>query len=144
PVDADYRYYISLYGYFEQKMVPKKAPSLQLPGPGSKEDRMGYEKQSRADMLEDIRTYVQRPTDHSTLPMDERFMRRVVAYDLPIGYCWHAWDRASLAELRHQADWLQSDEYYHRGKLTIPPMPPEIRRDVAEDAMQRKREERAR
>ncbi|PLR29005.1 hypothetical protein CYR23_21810, partial [Chimaeribacter arupi] len=26
PVDADYRYYISLYGYFEQKMVPKKAP----------------------------------------------------------------------------------------------------------------------
>lgn len=138
PVDTDYRYYISLYGYFDQKMVPKKPSSWYQPGPGSKEDRAGYEKQSRTEMLEDVRTYVQRPTDHSTLPMDERFMSRVVAYDLPVGYCWHSWDRASLAELRKQADWLESDDYYFKGKLNIPAMPSAIRQDVAGDAVERK------
>ena len=137
PVDADYRYYISLYGYFDQKMV-RQTPSWSLPGPGSKETRRGYVKQSRADMLEEVRTYVQRPTDHSTLPMDERFMSRVVAYDLPVGYCWHSWDRASLAELRKQADWLESDAYYFDCKLTIPLMPEVIRQDMAGDAVERK------
>lgn len=144
PVDTDYRYYISLYGYFDQKMVPKKPSSWYQPGPGSKEDRAGYEKQSRTEMLEDVRTYVQRPTDHSTLPMDERFMSRVVAYDLPVGYCWHSWDRASLAELRKQADWLESDDYYFKGKLNIPAMPSAIRQDVAGDAVERKAEETTR
>ena len=141
PVDSDYRYYISLYGYFDQKMIPKKSSGYYQPGPGSKEDRVGYEKQSRGEMLEDVRTYVQRPTDHSTLPMDERFMSRVVAYDLPIGYCWHSWDRESLAELRHQADWLESDDYYWTGRLTIPVMPAMIRRDVAGDAAEKRVQE---
>ena len=141
PVDSDYRYYISLYGYFDQKMKLKDPSGIKLPGPGSKEERNRYEKQSRAEMLEDVRTYVQRPTDHSTLPMDERFMSRVVAYDLPIGYCWHSWDRESLAELRHQADWLESDDYYWTGKLTIPAMPAIIRREVASDAAEKKNHE---
>lgn len=141
PVDVDYRYYISLYGYFEQKMRLKAPSRIQLPGPGSKEDRNRYEKQSRAEMLEDVRAYVQRPTDHSTLPMDERFMSRVVAYDLPVGYCWHSWDRESLAELRYQADWLESDDYYWTGKLKIPAMPAIIRRDVASDAAEKKCDE---
>lgn len=95
-------------------------------------------------MQEEVRTYVQRPTDHSTLPSDERFMSRVVAYDLPIGYCWHSWDKAGLEELRRQADWLESDDYYFSGKLTVPPIPPAIKQDVAEDAEQRKAEEKAR
>ncbi|KMK12272.1 hypothetical protein ABW09_24535 [Pluralibacter gergoviae] len=137
PNDPDYRYYISLYGYFDQKMVRKKPPEYYQPGPGSKEERTGYEKQSREEMLEEVRTYVQRPTDHSSLPMDQRFMSRIVAYDLPIGYCWHSWDRESLAELRYQADWLESDDYYWTGKLTIPAMPEIIKRDVASDAMEK-------
>jgi hypothetical protein len=122
-------------------MIPKKASGYYQPGPGSKDERVGYEKQSRAEMLEEIRTYVQRPTDHSTLPMDQQFMRRVVAYDLPVGYCWHSWDRESLAELRHQADWLESDDYYWTGKLTIPAMPAIIRREVASDAVEKKSHE---
>lgn len=141
PVDSDYRYYISLYGYFDQKMKLKDRPGINLPGPGSKEERNRYEKQSRAEMLEDVRTYVQRPTDHSTLPMDERFMSKVVAYDLPIGYCWHSWDRESLAELRYQADWLESDDYYWTGKQTLPAMPAIIRRDVASDAVEKRTHE---
>jgi hypothetical protein len=141
PIDVDYRYYISLYGYFDQKMKLKDLSGIKLPGPGSKEDRNRYEKQSREEMLEDVRTYVQRPTDHSSLPMDERFMSRVVAYDLPVGYCWHSWDRESLAELRYQADWLESDDYYWTGKLTIPAMPAIIRRDVAVDAAEKRTHE---
>ena len=69
-------------------------------------------------------------------------MSRVVAYDLPIGYCWHSWDKAGLEELRRQADWLESDDYYFSGKLTVPPIPPAIKQDVAEDAEQRKAEKR--
>jgi pimeloyl-ACP methyl ester carboxylesterase len=138
PVDVDYRYYISLYGYFDQKMKLKELSGIKLPGPGSREDRNRYEKQSRAEMLEDIRTYVQRPTDHSTLPMDPRFMSRVVAYDLPIGYCWHSWDRESLAELRYLADWLESDDYYWNGTLDIPAMPAIIGQDVASDAEEKR------
>lgn len=122
----------------------KKDSGYYQSGPGSKEDRVKYEKQSQEEMLEEVRTYVQRPTDHSTLPSDERFMSRVVAYDLPIGYCWHSWDKAGLEELRRQADWLESDDYYFSGKLTVPPIPPAIKQDVAEDAEQRKAEEKAR
>ncbi len=140
PVDPDYRYYISLYGYFDRKMVPKQPSTWYQPGPGSKEGRVKFEKQSREEMLEEIRTYVVRPTDHSTLPSSQEFMRRVVAYDLPVGYCWHAWDRESLAALRRQADWLESDDYYLYGRLDIPAMPDVIRTDVEKDAEKKKAE----
>lgn len=140
PVDADYRYYISLYGYFDQKMQPKKSSGYYQPGPGAKEQRWGYEKQSRKEMLEDVHDYVLRPTDHSSLPMNEKFMSRVVAYDLPVGFCWHSWDKASLADLRRQADWLESDDYYLHGKLDTPDMPEMIRKDVESDIASKKAE----
>ena len=143
PVDADYRYYISLYGYFDRKMQRKPASGYYQPGPGSKEQRIRYEKQSYEEMREEVRTYVLRPTDHSTLPMNKDFMSRVVAYDLPVGFCWHSWDRAALAELRRQADWLESDDYYHSGKLSIPPMPPLIRRDTPFDLVAKRAGARA-
>lgn len=140
PIDSDYRYYISLYGYFDRKMQRKPKSTYYQPGPGSKDQRVLYEKQSYEEMKEEVRTYVLRPTDHSSLPMNTQFMQRVVAYDLPIGFCWHSWDRASLAELRHQADWLESDEYYHSGKLTIPPMPSIIRLDTPFDVIKKRAE----
>lgn len=143
PIDADYRYYISLYGYFDQKMQRKPSSSYYQPGPGSKDQRVLYERQSYKEMKEEVHAYVLRPTDHSSLPMSEKFMQRVVAYDLPIGFCWHSWDRASLAELRHQADWLESDEYYLHGKLTIPPMPSIIRRDTPFDSVEKRAEAQA-
>lgn len=34
PVDTDYRYYISLYGYFDRKMVPKKTRDTTSQGRG--------------------------------------------------------------------------------------------------------------
>lgn len=143
PIDADYRYYCSLYGYFDHKMQRKPASGYYQPGPGSKDQRVPYEKQSDEEMREQVRTYVLRPTDHSTLPMNTEFMKRVVAYDLPVGFCWHSWDRASLAELRRQADWLESDEYYLYGRLNIPPVPAIIRRDTPSDLAAKRAEAEA-
>lgn len=143
PVDADYRYYLSLYGYFDRKMQRKPASGFYQPGPGSKDQRVLYEKQSHEEMVEDVRTYVLRPTDHSSLPINEDFMRRVVAYDLPVGFCWHSWDRASLAELRRQADWLESDKYYFHGTLELPEKPSIIRKETPFDLLSKRTEARA-
>lgn len=63
-----------------------------------------------------LRTYVSQPTDHSTLPGSLEFMSRVVAWDLPVGYCDATWDKAFMAELRRRADWTQGlDSYFKTG-----------------------------
>jgi len=129
PVDASYRYYMSLYDSSNQKMVRGSRSSIILPGNGDKDERINYVMQTPEQMQEGIRTYIQRPTNHSTLPRHQSFMSRVVAYDLPVGYCWHSWDRSSLAKLRRQADWLQQDSYFEEGKLTIPDIPDIITRN---------------
>lgn len=59
-----------------------------------------------------LRAYVSQPTDHSTLPGNGKFMSRVVAYDLPIGYCEATWDKSFMAELRNLADWTQGRDTY--------------------------------
>lgn len=65
-----------------------------------------------------LRTYVSQPTDHSTLPGHAEFMARVVAYDLPIGYCDATWDKEFMNELRTRADWTQGlDPYLQSGVL---------------------------
>ncbi|TBM29696.1 T6SS effector phospholipase Tle3 domain-containing protein [Hafnia paralvei] len=138
PIDADYRYYISLYGYFDRKMQRKPPSGYYQPGPGSKDDRVSYEKQSYEEMIDDVKHYVLRPTDHSTLPQHKEFLKQVVAYDLPIGFCWHSWDKQSLAALRKQADWLESDEYFQTGKMDIPEMPSIILEDIATDQAEKR------
>lgn len=84
-----------------------------------------------------IATHVTTPTNHSTLPAHAEFMRRVVACDLPIGFCdshttefWH--------ELIHEADWTSGrDPYYAHGELHVPPMPPQIDRETVSEAINR-------
>lgn len=61
-----------------------------------------------------------------------------MAYDLPIGFCWHSWDKQSLAALRKQADWLESDEYFQTGKMDIPEMPSIILEDIATDQAEKR------
>ena len=129
-VANNYRYYISLYDSFAEKnTILKKASGYCQSELGAKEARRRDERQLRDKVLKEIHTYIQRATDSGTLPRDKRFISRVIAYDLPVGYCWHSWDRESLAELRHQADWLESDDYYLHGQLSLPVMPPIIRKD---------------
>jgi hypothetical protein len=74
------------------------------------------------------------------LPQHEKFLKQVVAYDLPIGFCWHSWDKQSLAALRKQADWLESDEYFQTGKMDLPDMPSIILKGIATDLAEKKTE----
>ncbi|AXF22674.1 hypothetical protein CUJ89_19345 [Burkholderia pyrrocinia] len=77
-------------------------------------------RENQDEMLERLDTYNAEPTNHSTLPKNREFMRRVVAYDLPIGFC-DAYERKSLwTSLMKQADWtLGGDAYFSTGKLDI-------------------------
>ncbi|MDN4629741.1 T6SS effector phospholipase Tle3 domain-containing protein [Erwinia sp. PsM31] len=74
-----------------------------------------------------VGAFISQPTDHSTLPKNTDFMERVVAYDLPVGFCDATWDKAFMAKLRDMADWTKGyDSYFNTGKLPDVPMPPEI------------------
>lgn len=52
---------------------------------------------------ENLKTYISRPTDHSTLPRSHKIMSRVAAFDLPIGF-GRCLDEIKM-ELIKQADW---------------------------------------
>jgi hypothetical protein len=75
-----------------------------------------------------VAEYQPMPTNHSTLPEHNAFISRVVAYDLPIGFCdayettndfWHS--------LMRDADWTRgTDEYYRMGVLEVPLQPSQI------------------
>ncbi|WP_438392468.1 T6SS effector phospholipase Tle3 domain-containing protein [Caballeronia sp. DA-9] len=75
-----------------------------------------------------IAEYQPMPTNHSTLPKHHAFMSRVVAYDLPIGFC----DAYEISKefwygLMQDADWTQmADPYYADGLLSVPAMPSTI------------------
>lgn len=71
-----------------------------------------YRKETFEEKDRRIRAYVSQPTDHSTLPGNAAFMSRVVAYDLPIGYCETSWDKSFMAELRRKADWTLGEDAY--------------------------------
>lgn len=65
-------------------------------------------KHEKADNLmkqtdENLKTYISRPTDHSTLPRSHKIMSRVAAFDLPIGF-GRCLDEIKM-ELIKQADW---------------------------------------
>ncbi|WP_347253576.1 T6SS effector phospholipase Tle3 domain-containing protein [Leminorella grimontii] len=70
---------------------------------------------------EQLKTYISRPTDHSTLPRDLDIMSRVAAFDLPIGF-GRCLDTIKL-DLIRQADWTlpDSDFYMKKGVLAQDP-----------------------
>ncbi|TCW77439.1 hypothetical protein C5O80_34270 [Burkholderia sp. SRS-46] len=84
-------------------------------------------RESQDEMLERLDAYNAEPTNHSTLPKNQEFMRRVAAYDLPIGFC-DAYERTSLwTSLMKLADWTQGDDpYFLSGKTDTVPKPPII------------------
>jgi len=58
-------------------------------------------------------------------------MKKVVAFDLPVGFCDATWDKAFMAKLRDMADWTKGyDNYFNKGELTIPPIPAIICRET--------------
>ncbi|WP_349420440.1 T6SS effector phospholipase Tle3 domain-containing protein [Proteus terrae] len=128
PKDAEYYFYKDLYSYQhriwveltpEEKKVLKNNPLLD---PQDQNATTKYE--TLEEMKKRIREYNQRPTDHGTLPRNSLFLRRVVTYDLPIGYCEIGRSPEKMDELRKYADWLSGlDIYMEKGELDLPEMP---------------------
>jgi hypothetical protein len=66
--------------------------------------------------MEFLNNYRPEPTNHSTIPGSVEFMRRVVAYDLPVGFCDSFDDIEFWNKLIKQADWTQGyDNYFNSG-----------------------------
>lgn len=101
-----------------------------------------YRLETQEELEQRIANYIPEPTDHSTLPKHQQFLSRVVAYDLPIGFCRSHQDKAFWNELNHLADWRLSDAYFSTGKLNIPPMPALIDIETYGD-LQKQREQTA-
>ncbi|WP_347253582.1 T6SS effector phospholipase Tle3 domain-containing protein [Leminorella grimontii] len=85
-------------------------------------------KRDKADKLmkqtdERLKTYISRPTDHSTLPRSHEIMSRVAAFDLPIGFGRCLDETGIKLDLIKQADWtlLGSDFYMEKGVLAQDP-----------------------
>jgi hypothetical protein len=67
------------------------------------------------------------------MPEHVEFMKRVVAYDLPVSFCG-SYTRGNWIKLINLADWTRSDMYFKTGKLDVlPPMPPEIDGETVSD-----------
>lgn len=116
-------------------------PKIQVPGGDYRSSGRTYpsvEPVMRLETDEERRirvgAFVSQPTDHSTLPKSKDFMQRVVAYDLPVGFCDATWDRAFMAKLRDLADWTKGyDSYFNTGKLAEVPMPADISTETVSD-----------
>lgn len=81
-----------------------------------------------------IAKYISQPTDHSSLPGSYDFMSRVVAYDLPVGYCECTWDKAFMQYLRDYADWTMGyDPYFNKGTLNCAPIPDVLKFELFPD-----------
>lgn len=89
-------------------------------------------------MVERITHYRPEPTDHSTLPMHQAFMKRVAAYDLPIGFCESFDDRDFWIKLIKKADWTSGwDEYLKSGVPKVPNMPDLINKETVQELDER-------
>lgn len=115
PNDDTYQNYINLYP-FEQVLTGyeqsgyTRIPRYRRETPEERNNRLGK--------------YISQPTDHSTLPTNGMFMSRVVAYDIPVGFCDASRNKAFMAKLRAVADWTQGyDNYMEKGILNVPPKP---------------------
>ena len=98
--------------------------------------------ETRAQMKLRLEKYQPFPTNHSTLPEHPKFIRQVVAYDVPIGFCYSGTDWNFWAELIHEADWtLATDQYWLTGIVSKPPIPAGIDCETITSAAQKKREE---
>ncbi len=114
-LDRDYPYFESIYE--PEKYLDRGEDPYQ-------ENRRIVTKETETEARERLSDYKAEPTDHGTLPSNMKFMSRVAAYDLPIGFCESFDDRKFWIELRKDADWTQySDTYFDEGTLLKPGMP---------------------
>ena len=108
--DDTFTYYASLYP--EQWVNDNGGMSWQA---ASKDVRLSRRRETREEKEARLRQFVSQPSDHSSLPSYPKFMRQVVAYDLPVGICESSDDKSFFEKLRWMADWQQSDSYFRTG-----------------------------
>lgn len=131
--DHDFRYFKAIYQ--REKWRDDDNPYADTPG----QNKIRH-LETQEEMEQRISKYIPEPTDHSSLPQHRAFMERVVAYDLPIGFCESTFDGVFWSELRREADWLTgNDPYYTKGLLAVPPMPDEIERETVQDEIDNRR-----
>ncbi|WP_051516370.1 hypothetical protein [Herbaspirillum sp. RV1423] len=100
------------------------------------------EPETQEELQQRITNYYPMPANHSTLSMHVEFIKRVVAYDLPVGFCG-SYTQEKWAKLIYMADWTNfTDSYFDTGNLTVPAMPPEIDRETVSDQIRKADEER--
>ncbi|WP_233411336.1 T6SS effector phospholipase Tle3 domain-containing protein [Paraburkholderia kururiensis] len=103
--DPDYRFFRSIY-----------QPEWKLDANPLSPIGVSLDKQTQDEMLQQHDHYHAEPPNHSTVPERQDFMRRVVAYDLPVGFC-DAYERPVFwTRLMQLADWtLGYDTYFQTG-----------------------------
>jgi pimeloyl-ACP methyl ester carboxylesterase len=127
--EDDFKYFKAIYQ--REQWREEDNPYAEVPG----QDKI-RRLETQEEMEQRISNYIPEPTDHSSLPGNQAFMERVVAYDLPIGFCDSTSDAAFWKELRREADWLSgADAYYAKGVLDVPKMPVGIDRETVQDEM---------
>jgi hypothetical protein len=135
-VARDYPYFESIY---EPKEYKDRGEDIYN---GNRRIR---EKETSEEARERLRHYKGEPPDHSTLPSDEKFMKRVAAYDLPIGFCESFDDRDFWRGLMMDADWTQcTDVYFEEGVLLRAAMPAAIDKETVSDMVAQQHAERER
>ncbi|KWE86194.1 DUF3274 domain-containing protein [Burkholderia territorii] len=103
--DPDYRYTRSIY-----------QPERTVTTEDIYSSRRTTRPETQDEMLARLDTYLAEPPNHSTLPKHQAFMRRVAAYDLPVGFCDAYEKPAFWNRLMKLADWtLGYDDYFERG-----------------------------
>ncbi|NPT57899.1 T6SS effector phospholipase Tle3 domain-containing protein [Paraburkholderia elongata] len=70
------------------------------------------ERESHDEMIDRISDYKPEPTNHSALPSHTEFMKRVAAYDLPVGFCDSFDDREFWFDLIKMAEWTSGHDTY--------------------------------
>ncbi|MFK0380125.1 hypothetical protein [Pandoraea sp. NPDC090278] len=116
------KYVDDAYPYFRPLYEPKKEQKYD---PRYRGVVVDYK--NEAEALQERDNYRAEPTNHSTVPGDQKFMRRVVAYDLPIGFCDAYKRRDFWLRLIKQADWtLGYDPYFQTGVMAPVPRPAAI------------------
>lgn len=139
--DPDFKYFSSIYEpefYVEDSSLRARLDA------GPNHHRPPKRLETREEMLARIKRYHAEPTDHSSLPGHAEFMKRVVAYDLPIGHCDAGSDLEFMQQLRQQADWTWSDPYMKTGQYDVPPMPAEIEPETVQDIVDERAQNRRR
>jgi hypothetical protein len=78
--ENDFKYFKAIYQ--REQWREEDNPYAEVAG----QDRIRH-LETQEEMEQRISEYIPEPTDHSSLPGNQAFKERVVAYDLPIGFC---------------------------------------------------------